>query len=64
MELPSALLLLYFLPTLVAVGRGCGFWKVLEISLSNALAGWTVIGWFIVLVFSLQCARERVHDET
>lgn len=61
MELFTALALLYFLSTLVAMGRGCGAWTVLEVLFFNALAGWTIIGWFIVLGLALQYAKEREH---
>lgn len=59
MELLIALALLYFLPTWVAMGRGAGFWTVAEVAFFNALAGWTVIGWFVVMGLALRYARER-----
>jgi hypothetical protein len=59
MELLASLAVLYFLPTLVAMGRGCGFWTVMEMAFFNVLAAWTVIGWIIVLGLALRFAQER-----
>jgi hypothetical protein len=42
--------LLYFLPTIVAASRGHGIALVL---LLNLFFGWTVIGWFVLLVWAL-----------
>ena len=46
----SVLALLYFLPTIVAAHRGHG---VTGILLLNLFLGWTVIGWFALLLWSL-----------
>ena len=45
--------LLYFLPTLMARDKP----DVLGVFLVNLLLGWTVIGWFVALVWA--CAGER-----
>jgi len=47
------LVLLYFLPTIIARDKH----DVLAIFLVNLLFGWTVIGWFIALIWA--CAAER-----
>ncbi|HWB32547.1 MAG TPA: superinfection immunity protein [Acidobacteriaceae bacterium] len=41
---------LYFLPTLLAVRRGH---EILPILLLNLFFGWTVIGWFAMLLWAL-----------
>jgi hypothetical protein len=46
----SVLALLYFLPTIVAANRGHG---VAGILLLNLFFGWTVIGWFAMLLWAL-----------
>jgi uncharacterized membrane protein YqaE (UPF0057 family) len=46
-----ALLVAYFLPTLVAWRRGHG--SVLAIGLVNTLLGWTLLGWFWAMIWSL-----------
>ena len=54
----TVLALLYFLPTIVAASRGHG---VALILLLNLFFGWTVIGWFIMLVWALvSCPYYRV----
>ena len=54
----SLLALLYFLPTIVAANRGHGIALIL---LLNLFFGWTVIGWFIMLVWALvSCPYPRV----
>ena len=45
--------LLYFLPTLIARDKP----DLLAVFLVNLLLGWTVIGWFVALVWA--CAAER-----
>ena len=45
--------LLYFLPTLIARDKP----DVMAVFLVNLLLGWTVIGWFVALVWA--CAAER-----
>jgi hypothetical protein len=42
--------LLYFLPTVVALSRG--HLSALAIFFLNLLLGWTVIGWFIAFIWS------------
>ncbi|HUD23236.1 MAG TPA: superinfection immunity protein [Acidobacteriaceae bacterium] len=46
----TLLAVLYFLPTLIAAHRGHG---IALIFLLNLFLGWTVIGWFIMLVWAL-----------
>jgi hypothetical protein len=49
----SILFLMYFLPTIIATHRGHG---VAGILLLNLFLGWTVIGWFALLLWSLLAA--------
>ena len=54
----TLLALLYFLPTIVAAGRGHGIALILVL---NLFFGWTVIGWFVLLVWALvSCPCYRV----
>jgi TM2 domain-containing membrane protein YozV len=53
----SVLCLLYFLPTIVAAHRGHG---VAGILLLNVLLGWTVIGWFALLLWSILSAPRYI----
>ena len=54
----ALLALLYFLPTIVAAGRGHGIALILVL---NLFFGWTVIGWFILLLWALvSCPCYRV----
>jgi hypothetical protein len=46
----TLLALLYFLPTIVAANRGHA---VAPILLLNLFLGWTVIGWFAMLLWAL-----------
>lgn len=46
-------ILLYFLPTIIARDKP----DVMAIFLVNLLFGWTVIGWFVALIWA--CATER-----
>jgi hypothetical protein len=46
----TLLALLYFLPTIVAAHRGHAIALIL---LLNLFFGWTVIGWFVLLVWAL-----------
>jgi hypothetical protein len=63
-----ALVLAYFLPSLVAVARG--HQSLLEIVTCNLLLGWTVLGWIVAFIWSLTAARweatvvvgERFHS--
>jgi len=45
-------ILLYFLPTIIARDKA----EVMAIFLVNLLFGWTVIGWFVALIWA--CAAE------
>ena len=45
--------LLYFLPTIIARDKA----DATAISLVNLLFGWTIIGWFIALIWA--CSAER-----
>ena len=47
------LVLLYFLPTLIARDKA----DATAIFLVNLLFGWTIIGWFIALIWA--CSAER-----
>ncbi len=54
----ALLALLYFLPTIVAAGRGHGIALILVL---NLFFGWTVIGWFVLLLWALvSCPCYRV----
>lgn len=46
----SLLALLYFLPTILAAHRGH---EVVGILLLNLFFGWTVLGWFAMLLWAL-----------
>ncbi|MHA6289615.1 superinfection immunity protein [Maricaulis sp. CAU 1757] len=54
-----ASLIVYFIPALIALIRGHdnGF----AIFLTNLLFGWTIIGWFIALIWSFTAIRRRVR---
>ncbi|MCH8491335.1 MAG: superinfection immunity protein [Oceanicaulis sp.] len=58
MEFILALILVQFLPTIIALARGHhnGF----AIFLTNLLLGWTVIGWIIALIWSVTAIERRV----
>ena len=53
----TALIMLYFLPTIFAGLRRSTMtvWVVLI----NLLAGWTVIGWIVALVMAIASARQQ-----
>ncbi len=53
----SILFLLYFLPTIIAADRGHSVPGVL---LLNLFFGWTVIGWFALLLWSLVAAPRYI----
>ncbi|MCC5997237.1 MAG: superinfection immunity protein [Oceanicaulis sp.] len=57
MEILFALVLLHFLPTIIALARSHhnGF----AIFLTNLLLGWTVIGWIIALIWSVTAIERR-----
>lgn len=48
----AAVVALYFLPALIADRRGRH--DLLILALFNAVLGWTVLGWLLALVWSLQ----------
>lgn len=58
MEFVLAVVLVHFLPTIIALARGHhnGF----AIFLTNLLLGWTVIGWIIALIWSVTAIERRV----
>ena len=49
----TCMILLYFLPTIIGRDKA----DVMGIFLVNLLFGWTVIGWFIALIWA--CSAER-----
>lgn len=57
MEILVLLLVGHFLPTIIALARGHhdGF----AIFLTNLLLGWTVIGWFVALIWSTTSIQRR-----
>ncbi|TRO94468.1 superinfection immunity protein [Glycocaulis profundi] len=57
MEFLLLLVVLHFLPTIIALARGHhdGF----AIFLTNLLLGWTVLGWVIALIWSVTAVRRR-----
>lgn len=59
MEILVLLALLHFLPTIIALARSHhnGF----AIFLTNLLLGWTVIGWFVALIWSVTASERRVR---
>jgi hypothetical protein len=52
------LALLYFLPTIVAANRGHNIALILVL---NLFIGWTVIGWFVMLVWALVSCPPYYH---
>lgn len=57
MEFAVIPLLLYFAPTLVAMVRG--HHNAFAIFLTNLLLGWSVIGWFVALIWSFTATGRR-----
>jgi threonine/homoserine/homoserine lactone efflux protein len=49
---------LYFLPTMIALGRGHPQWGV--IAVLNLLLGWTIVGWVGTLVWARRATQKRV----
>lgn len=47
-------LFVYFLPTIIGSGKRNAF----AIFAANVFFGWTVIGWFIILVWALTVDKE------
>ena len=58
MILLAILALLYFLPTIVASHRGH---RVGGILLLNLFFGWTIIGWWAVLIWALLSTPRYYH---
>ena len=58
MEVLILAVLVYFLPTVIALARGHhnGF----AIFLTNLLLGWTFIGWLVALIWSCTAIHRRV----
>ena len=58
MEVLILAVLVYFLPTVIALARGHhnGF----AIFLTNLLLGWTFIGWLVGLIWSCTAIHRRV----
>jgi hypothetical protein len=52
------LALLYFLPTILASNRGH---NVAGVLLLNLFFGWTVIGWFALLLFAVLSTPRYYH---
>jgi hypothetical protein len=50
------LMLLYFLPTIIARDKA----DVMAIFLVNLLFGWTVIGWFVALIWACAAAERYI----
>lgn len=48
------LLALFFIPTIVAIARGR---QPLGIFLVNFFLGWTIIGWWVALIWALSGGR-------
>jgi len=55
-----AIFVVYFLPSLVALIRGCKS-SGAGIIVLNGLLGWTVLGWIIALVWA--CSASTLADE-
>ena len=54
-----AVIIIGFLPTLIALLRGHD--NSFAIFLTNLLLGWTGIGWLIALIWSFTAIRRRVR---
>lgn len=59
MEFLGAIAILYFLPTLAAIGRGAGVGAAIEVALWNLFLGWTLIGWGIAWAMAMQATARR-----
>lgn len=53
----TALILVYFLPTIIAGLRRSTM--MVWVVLINLLAGWTVAGWIVALVMAIASARQQ-----
>ena len=69
-DMPAALLTLailifvglgYFLPSIVASRRG--HQHAMAIGLMNFLAGWTLVGWVIALIWACTATGRREEDD-
>lgn len=49
--------ILYLLPSIIALGRGTP--KPVVVFICNIAFGWTIVGWILILVFAL---RRSVHS--
>lgn len=47
------LLGLWFLPTIIAFGRGCRPRRIIAITLLCVLLSWTIVGWCFALIWSV-----------
>ena len=47
---------IYLIPTLIAVCNGSR--NAVGVILLNLLAGWTIVGWFIALIWALSGPKE------
>lgn len=54
-----AMIIIYFTPTLIAVGRE--HHNSLAIFAVNLLFGWSVLGWFWALIWSLTAVNKRIR---
>jgi T4 superinfection immunity protein len=52
------LFLLFFMPTIIAVVRGA---SPLGVFLVNFFLGWTIIGWWVALIWSLAASPRVVY---
>jgi len=52
---------IYFLPTIVVLVRGGGPERGLGVIMLNTLAGWTIIGWILALVWALNPAEKVIE---
>ena len=59
MTLFSMLFIMYWLPTIIAIVRQAH--SALGVFLVNFFFGWTVLGWFLALIWAL-AADNRMHD--
>ena len=55
----ALLFIMYWLPTIVAIARQAH--SALGIFLLNLFLGWTVVGWFVALIWSL-AADNRIKE--
>ena len=58
MTVIGTLFLLYWLPTVVAVARQAH--SALGVFLVNLFLGWTILGWFVALIWSLAADNRTI----